>query len=217
MVRSPNPERQQSWRTIFKNHLDVTAACDFFTAPTLTFKMLYCFVILSHDRRKIIHINVTQHPTAEWTTQQIKEAFPGDGTEPRFLIRDRDAIYGDRFVRQVEAMAIKQGITGRRCPWQNGYCERVIGSIRRECTDHVIAVGERHLLRTLHEYQSYYNQRRTHLSLNGNSPIARSRETTGRIVAEPVLGGLLAWTSSGADFYLKEKALGQGYRERVRR
>ena len=97
MVRSPNPERQQSWRTFLKNHLDVTAACDFFTVPTLTFKMLYCFVILSHDRRKIIHINVTQHPTAEWTTQQIKEAFPGDGTEPRFLIRDRDAIYGDRF------------------------------------------------------------------------------------------------------------------------
>ena len=135
-------------------------------------------------------MNVTQHPTAEWTAQQIKEAFPGDGAEPRYLIRDRDAIYGAGFERQVRAMAIEQVVTGRQCPWQNGYCERVIGSIRRECTDHVIALGERHLLRVLDEYRRYYNEQRTHLSLHGNSPMARTKETTGRIVAEPVLGGL---------------------------
>jgi transposase InsO family protein len=190
MVHTPDPDRQQSWRSFLENHLNVTVACDFFTVPTLTFKTLYCFVVLSHDRRKLVHVNVTEHPTTEWTARQIREAFPGDGSEPRYLIRDRDSIYGDEFVRQVTAMAIEQVITGRKCPWQNAYCERVIGTIRRECTDHVIPLGERHLLRMLLEFQDYYNKSRTHVALAGNSPIARSVEATGRLDSTPVLGGL---------------------------
>jgi transposase InsO family protein len=146
--------------------------------------------VRSHDRRRIVHINVTDHPTAEWTARQIVEAFPGDGSEPRFLIRDRDATYSAAFRRQVKAMGIEEVITGRKCPWQNPYCERVIGSIRRECTDHVTALGQRHLLRTLLAYQTYYNGARTHLSLERNAPIARTVETSGRIVSERVLGGL---------------------------
>ena len=152
---------------------------------------LYCFVVLSHDRRRIVHVGVTQHPTEEWTARQIIEAFPGDGTEPRFLIRDRDSIYGSDFGQQVKIMAIEQVAIGRKCPWQNPYVERVIGSIRRECTDHVIALGEQHLLRFLREYADYYNRSRTHLSLDGNSPIPRDVEPPqGRIVSAPILGGL---------------------------
>ncbi len=192
MVRHSDPKKQQNWRTFLRNHLGVTAACDFFTVPTLTFKTLYCFVVLSHDRRRILHVGVTQHPTEEWTVRQILEAFPGDGSEPRYLIRDRDSIYGSFFRRHIEAMGIEQVVTGRKCPWQNPYCERVIGSIRRECTDHVIALGERHLLGILREYVAYYHSARTHLSLDRNSPIPRTvaLPRQGRIVAEPVLGGL---------------------------
>jgi len=190
MVPARDPKKQQTWRTFLKNHLHVTAACDFFVVPTLTFKTLFCFVVLSHDRRRIMHVNVTEHPTAEWTARQIIEAFPGDGTEPRYLVRDRDRIFGAEFRRQVKAMSIEQVVTGRRCPWQNGYCERVIGSIRRECTDHVIALGERHLQRVLREYQEYYNRSRTHQALAGNAPVVRATERSGRIVSERVLGGL---------------------------
>jgi transposase InsO family protein len=190
MVHTPSPEKQQSWRTFLKNHLGVTAACDSFTVPTLTFKTLYCFVILAHDRRRIVHVGVTQHPTEEWAVRQVLEAFPGDRSEPRYLIRDRDSTYGSSFRRQVDAMGIEQVVSGRKCPWQNPYCERVIGSIRRECTDHVIPLGERHLQRILNEYVTYYNEARTHLSLNGNSPLERVIEITGRVASKPVLGGL---------------------------
>ena len=190
MVPARDPKKQQTWRTFLKNHLHDTAACDFFVVPTLRFKTLFCFVVLSHDRRRIVHVNVTDHPTTEWTARQIIEAFPGNGLEPRFLIRDRDAIYAADFRREVHAMGIEQVITGRRCPWQNPYCERVIGSIRRECTDHIITIGERHLLRTLQEYQAYYDGARTHLSLQRNSPVKRAVEESGSIVSESVLGGL---------------------------
>ena len=124
---------------------------------TLTFNPLYCFVVLSHDRRKIVHVNVTRHPTDEWTAQQIVEAFPGDGKVPRFLHRDRDSIYGRMFQKKLAAMGIEQVISARKSPWQNPYAERVLGSIRRECTDHIIALGERHLLQTLLCYVAYYN------------------------------------------------------------
>jgi putative transposase len=126
MVRTPSPDKQQSWRTFLKTHLNVTAACDFFTVPTLTFKTLYCFVVLAHDRRRILHVGVTQHPTQEWTARQLLEAFPGDGTEPRFLIHDRDSTFGSHFHQHVRNIGLQKIVTGRRCPWQNGYCERAI-------------------------------------------------------------------------------------------
>ncbi len=156
MTRHPKPP-SQSWRTFLANHMSVATACDFFVVPSLTFKPIYCFVVLSHDRRKILHVNVTRHPTDEWTAQQIVEAFPGDEQMPRFLHRDRNSIFGQVFNRKMQAMEIEQVISARKSPWQNPYAERVIGSIRRECTDHIIALGERHLLQTLQSYVTYYN------------------------------------------------------------
>ena len=192
MEKHRSPDRARCWRTFIRNHMPVTAACDFFVVPTLTFKLLYGFVVLSHDRRRIVHVGVTVHPTAEWTARQVTEAFPGDGTEPRLLLRDRDSIYGDAFIRQVHAMGIRQLVTAHKSPWQNGYAERVIGSIRRECLDHIIPMGQRHLLRTLQEYARYYNESRTHRSLDGNAPVPRPRAAAPAVelVAEPVLGGL---------------------------
>jgi len=158
----------------------------------VTFRLLYCFLVLSHERRSIVHFNVTFHPSAEWTAQQIIEAFPADGDEPKYLLRDRDSIYGDEVRRRVQRMGIEQVITARRSPWQNPYAEQVIGSIRRECVDHMIVVGENHLRRILASYQTYYNEARTHLSLERNSPVPRELEprSKGRVVAIPHLGGL---------------------------
>ena len=192
MVRHPDPERRQSWRTFLQNHLRVSAACDFFTVPTLTFKTLYCFVVLAHDRRRILHVAVTQHPTEAWTIRQLVEAFPGDGLEPRFLLRDRDAIYGSAFRDQLKAMGIKDVASAPKSPWQNPFVERVIGSIRRECTDHVIVLGERHLRRVLTSYFGYHHRSRTHLSLEKDPPETRNVEQpeNGEIRAVPQIGGL---------------------------
>ncbi len=171
--------------------MSVTAACDFFVVPTLTFKSLYCFVVLSHDRRRILHVNVTHHSTDEWTARQILEAFPGDGLVPKYMHRDRDSIYGCAFQRTITALGITQVISARKSPWQNPFAERLIGSIRRECTDHIIPLGERHLARVLQRYATYYNESRTHLALNRNSPLPRSVEKgNGDVVAIPHLGGL---------------------------
>ncbi len=190
MVRHPKPP-SQTGRTFLANHMSVATACDFFVVPSLTFKPLYCFVVLTHDRRKIVHFNVTQHPTEEWTAQQIVEAFPGDGDVPRFLHRDRDSIYGRMFKKRIAAMGIEEVISARKSPWQNPYAERVIGSIRRECTDHIIALGERHLLRTLLAYATYYNGARCHMRLEGNAPLPRPIEDSlDPVVATPHLGGL---------------------------
>jgi len=192
MVRHRNPDRAQSWRTFLHNHMNTTVACDFFTVPTLFFRTLYCFVVLSHDRRKILHINVTKNPTAEWAARQLLEALPGHGPALRHLIRDRDGVYGHAFKRQVQLLGLREVITARKSPWQNPFCERVIGSIRRECTDHVIALGEKHLSRLLNEYADYYNTSRTHLSLGRNAPEARTVQTEhlGPVRSTPVLGGL---------------------------
>ena len=192
-VRHRDPKRGQRWTTFLRNHLGITAACDFFVVPTLTFKLLYGFVVMSHDRRKIVHVGVTAHPTAEWTAQQIREAFPGDGGEPRFLLHDRDAIFGEEFSRAIEAIGLKELLSGRQSPWQNPYVERVIGTIRHECLDHIIPMGERHLLRTLLAFQNYYNSERTHQGLDGDAPIARTAESEPvfQITSEPVLGGRL--------------------------
>ena len=192
LAKQPRRPPSQTWRTFLKNHLHATAACDFFVVPTVTFRLLYCFLILAHERRRIIHFNVTPHPSAEWTAQQIIEAFPSDGTEPKYLLRDRDSIYGDRFRHRVQRMGIEQVVTARQSPWQNPYAERVIGSIRRECIDHMIVLGENHLRRILLSYQTYYNEARTHLSLERNSPVPREMEppSKGRVVAIPHVGGL---------------------------
>ena len=188
--REPDGGARHRWRTFLANHMDVAAACDFFTVPTITFKVLYVFVVLSHDRRRIVHVNVTRHPTAEWTGQQIVEAFPCE-TEPRFLHRDRDAIYGDAFKKKVKALGITEVRSSRKSPWQNCFCERVIGTLRRECTDHIIPLCEKHLLRTLQTFvRDYYNSSRGHDALDGDAPIPRPVEAAGRIVATPILGGL---------------------------
>ncbi len=182
----------QNWRTFLDNHITDIVSVDFFTVPTVTFKILFVFVVLSHDRRKILHFNVTKSPTAFWTGQQIIEAFPWDSA-PRYLIRDNDGIYGAEFIKRVRGIGIQLVRTAYRSPWQNGYCERVIGSIRRECTDHIIVFNEAHLRRILHEYfNGYYNVVRTHLSLDKDCPVTRSVEYSdeGFVVEMPILGGL---------------------------
>ncbi len=187
MVKSRKPDPSQRWGTFIRNHMGVTAACDFFVVPTATFKLLYVFVVLSHARRRILHVNVTDHPTAAWTARQILEAFPDD--IPRLLLRDRDGIYGWEFQQMVKALGIRQIRSAPRSPWQNAFAERVIGPIRRECTDHLIPFGRRHLLRAIRDYVAYYNESRCHMSLDGNSPLPRLIEDRGEIVAVPVLGG----------------------------
>ena len=190
MVRRRDSEPDQSWKTLLHNHLAETAACDFFVVPTVTFQRLFCFVVMSLDRRRILHVNVTRNPTAEWVAQQVREAFPGDRWIPRFLQRDRDGAFGWAFRRRVKAMGIEELVSAPRSPWQNPYVERLIGSIRRECTDHIIPMGETHLLRTVTAYAAYYNTSRPHQSLDGNAPIPRAIEDVGDVVATPVLGGL---------------------------
>lgn len=192
MKRRTHGPPSQNWRAFLKNHLNSTVACDFFVVPTATFQLLFCFVILAHDRRRIVHFNVTSHPSAEWTAQQIIEAFPGNEPIPRYLLRDRDSIYGTYFRARVKRMGIREIITARKSPWQNPYAERVIGSIRRECLDHLIILGDQHLNRVLKDYMVYYNHCRPHLSLDGNAPLLRDVEprSRGEVVAIPMVGGL---------------------------
>jgi putative transposase len=191
MVRHEKPA-SQNWRTFLDNHVTSLASIDFFTVPTIRFGVLYIFLVLAHDRRRILHFNVTANPTADWTARQITEAFPYDAA-PRYMIRDRDGIYGDVFRGRVKAMGIEEVVIAPRSPWQNPFVERMIGSIRRECLDHIIAVDERHLRRVLREYiDGYYHPTRTHLSLGKDAPIPRPVEppSMGRVVSLSVLGGL---------------------------
>jgi len=166
-------------------------ALDFFVVPTLTFRLLFGFLILRHDRRELVHVNVTDHPTAAWTVQQLVESFPEE-TAPKYLLRDRDAIYGDVFARRVKGLGMSEILIAPRAPWQNPFAERVIGSIRRECLDHVIVINERHLRRLLRSYLAYYNATRPHQALHSNSPRLREVQPPpcGRIVAIPQVGGL---------------------------
>jgi len=190
MVRTRKPP-SQTWRAFLENHVPDIAACDFFTVPTVTFRVLYVFIIMRHDRRQIVHFNVTANPHAEWTAQQVVDAFPYDEA-PRFLIRDRDGIYGDYFKERMKGMGIDEVLIAARSPWQSPFCERVIGSIRRDCLDHLIVLGERHLHRILTEYFDYYHNARCHLSLDRNSPIPRDHKppSHGKVAAIPYLGGL---------------------------
>ena len=190
MIRHCNPP-SQTWRTFLENHATELVSVDFFTVPTATFRILYVFVILHHERREIVHFNVTEHPTAQWTAQQLVEAFPFDSA-PRYLLRDRDSIYGGRFRNRVKSLGIDEVLTAPRSPWRNPYVERIIGSIRRECLNHVIIINERHLRRQLKSYSIYYHEARTHLSLDKQSPVPRSIEPPeqGKVVAIPHVGGL---------------------------
>ncbi|MCP4304269.1 MAG: transposase, partial [bacterium] len=163
MPRRP-PDPDQSWKIFLQNRMGCTASIDFLVVPTVTFKILFVLLILSHERRRVAHFGITTNPSAEWTAQQITEAFPWD-TAPRFLIRDRDRTYGQVFRNRLAIMAITDVPTAPRSPWQNGYVERLIGSVRRECLDHIIAVNDRQLGRVLKSYLAYYNQTRTHLAL----------------------------------------------------
>jgi transposase InsO family protein len=181
------------WRTFLKNHVNELISLDFFTVPTATFRILFVFVVLSHDRRHIQHFNVTAHPTATWTARQLVEAC-GMAITPKYLIRDRDAIYGNHFQRQATALGIEEVITAPGSPWQNAYAERVIviGSIRRECLNHVIILGERHLKHILSRYVDYYHSARTHLSLGKDSPDGRAIQSPdqGTVAEIPRVGGL---------------------------
>ena len=187
----PTKPPSQTWRTFLDNHLSDLVGIDFFTVPTATFRVLYCFLILGHERRRVIHFNVTTNPTARWTAQQFTEAFPWDES-PEYLIRDRDGCYGTEFRDRVEKVGIEEVPTAPRSPWQNPYCERVIGSIRRECLDHVIVLNDRHLKRILSAYFDYYHNCRTHLSLERNSPVPREVEppSRGDVISIPQVGGL---------------------------
>jgi transposase InsO family protein len=181
----------QTWRTFLDNHLKSMVSVDFFTVPTIRFQVLYVFLVLAHDRRRILHFGVTACPTAEWTVQQLREACPWE-TAPRYLLRDRDRIFGADFVKQVKAMGIKQVLAAPRSPWQRAYIERVIGTIRRECLDHMIVCNEAGLSRHLRRFAEYYHRSRTHLGLEKDTPESRPVQgpEAGRIVAIPEVGGL---------------------------
>src|ERR1700731_270558 len=188
MVKRCGPP-SQGWKTFLRNHAPDIAAMDLFVVPTIGFKLLYGFVIVRIDRRDLVWINVTTNPTAEWIARQITEAFPWDGA-PGCMIRDRDRIYGAVVTRRLRAMGIRDKPIAPASPWQNGFAERLIGSIRRGCLDHIIVLGETHLRRILKSYARYYNETRTHLALDKDAPLSRTVKRAGRILCRPVLGGL---------------------------
>jgi len=181
----------QTWRTFLTNHIRDLVSVDFFTVPTVRLRVLFVFVVLAHDRRRVLHFNVTEHPTPAWTTQQIVDAFPDDSA-PSYLLRDRDSVYGHVFRQRVKGMGISEVLTAPHCPWQNPFAERLIGSIRRECLNHVLVLGERHLRRTLARYFAYYHRARTHLSLDKDAPHGRRIEwpELGRVIPIREVGGL---------------------------
>jgi transposase InsO family protein len=188
MTRRRRPP-SQGWRTFLLNHAEGIASIDLFVVPTISFRLLYGLLVLEHGRRRILWVGVTAHPTAEWIDRQVSEACDWDPV-PTYLVRDRDRVYGKAFTRRVRAMGIRDRPTAPRSPWQNGYVERLIGSIRRDCLDHVIVFGERHLRHVLRSYAQYHNSARTHLSLAKDSPLTRSVQTVGSILPLPILGGL---------------------------
>ena len=179
----------QTWKTFLRNHAEGSASIDVFVVPTVTFEQLFGFLVLGHGRRRLIWYAVTAHPTAEWLARQITEAFPWD-TVPKYLIRDNDRAFGGAFKARIRAMGIRDRPTSFRSPWQNGYVERLIGSIRRECTDHLIVFNAEHLRRILAKYVAYYNDVRTHVSLGKDAPCTCAIERFGDVVAQPILGGL---------------------------
>ena len=188
MVKRRGPP-SQGWRTFLRNHAPDLAAMDLFVIPTIGFRLLYGFAIVRLDRRDLVWINVTTNPTAEWVARQITEAFPWDGA-PRYMIRDRDRIFGTVVTRRLRTIGIRDKPIAPASPWQNGIAERLIGSIRRECLDHVIVLGEAHLRRILNSYADYYNSVRTHRSLDKDAPVSRPVQRSGLISSDAILGGL---------------------------
>jgi transposase InsO family protein len=188
MVKRRGPP-SQGWRTFLRNHAPDIAAMDLFVVPTIGFKLLYGLVIVRLHRRDLVWINVTTNPTAEWVARQITEAFPW-AEAPSYMIRDRDRIYGTVVIRRLRAMGIRDKPIAPSSPWQNGFAERLIGSIRRECLDHIIVFSETQLRRILKSYADYYNSVRTHRSLHKDAPMSRPIHQTGIIRSRPILGGL---------------------------
>ena len=190
MVRHRSPS-SQTWMTFLKNHMHDLVSTDFFVVPTATFRLLFVFLVLSHERRRVVHFTVTGHPTAEWTAQQLIDAFPWD-TPPRYLLRDRDGSYGEPFPRTARATQIRELLTAPRSPWQNAYVERLIGSICRDCLDHVLIFNQHGLRRILQLYFGHYERSRTHLSLAKDAPISRPVQppSLGRVVEMSQVGGL---------------------------
>ncbi len=190
MVRPARPP-SLGWRTFLQLDVEAIAAIDMFIVVSATFQMLYVVIVLMHNRRKITHFEITQHPTQVWLALQVTEAFPWD-TAPRYLLRDRDTAYGHRFRERVRVMGIEQVVTAPRSPWQNAYVERVLGSIRRECLDHIIIFNERHLRRVFSSYVDYYHRSRTHLALAKDCPVERLTQSpaAGKIIAISQVGGL---------------------------
>jgi transposase InsO family protein len=186
----PTTSPSQSWRTFLVNHATQIAAADFFVVPTATCRLLFVLVILAHERRRVVHVAVTDHPTATWTAQQLREAFPWNEAR-RYVVHDRDAAFS-AWTTTAAALDIEEVLTAPRSPWQNAYAERLIGSIRRECLDHIIISNERGLRGVLAAYVEYYLKSRTHLALSKDAPVSRSVATPagGEIVAIPCLGGL---------------------------
>jgi putative transposase len=185
------PEPSQTWRTFLANHIADLVSIDFFTVPTVRLRVLFVLVVLAHQRRRAVHFNVTEHPTAAWTAQQIVDAFLDDSA-PAYLLRDRDSVYGQPFRHRVKGMGIEEVLTAPQSPWQNPFAERLIGSIRRECLNHVLVLGARHLHRILTRYLVYYHQARTHLALDKDAPDIRpiALSAAGKIVQLPEVGGL---------------------------
>jgi transposase InsO family protein len=188
MIRRRGPP-SQTWRTFLANHADAIAAIDLCVVPTLAFERLFAFLVMGHGRRQLLWFAVTRHPTAEWLAQQIVEAFPWDKA-PTYLLRDNDGAYGQAFLTRVRTMGIRDRPISPRSPWQNPYVERLIGTLRRDCLDHVLIFGERHLRRVLTSYSVYYNETRTHLGLGKDAPLGRAVQQSGTIVTAPVLFGL---------------------------
>jgi transposase InsO family protein len=188
MARPPKPP-SQTWKTFLRNHAEAIAAIDMCVVPTLTFDLLFAFLVLGHGRRQLLWFEVTRHPTAEWLARQITEAFPWVSA-PAYLVRDNDGAYGHVFTSRVRAMGIRDRPISPGSPWQNGYAERLIGTLRRECLDQMVIFGEAHLRRILSAYAAYYNQARTHLALQKDAPLHRTVQRSGAIVAIPILAGL---------------------------
>ena len=181
----------QTWRTFLANHARDLVSLDFFTIPTAGLRVLFVLVVLAHHRRRVVHFSVTEHPTAAWTAQQLVDAFPDDSA-PSYLLRDRDGVYGEYFRQRVKGMRIEEVLTAPHSPWPNPFAERLIGSLRRECLDHVVVLGERHLRRLLTTYLEYYRRTRTHLSLDKDAPDERPIEppALGAVIPIPEVGGL---------------------------
>ena len=194
MRKAPrNPEPAKRWVAFLNNHREAIAAMDFFTVPTLTFGVLYCFFVIAHDRRRILHCNVTSHPTSAWVSQQLREAFPYDSA-PKYLIFDRGSSFNAEMIETVKSFGIQPKRTSFRSPWQNGVAERWVGNCRRDLLDHVIVLNKRHLKRLMTEYVRYYHEDRTHLALEKGTPAGREAAKVGeaacRVISMPRLGGL---------------------------